>query len=335
MNELLLMYFILQVIFVAFLIIFVVLFFKANRALVLEERLLRFSLHTNVNDSASFFDKVRYSYYVFIKGISSKIGKSSFIKNYSKRYEKYVSDTKIIRDSAINIVSNKIVFSIFAILITVISDVLRHYHMDLLQFLLVFLIGFFVPDVVMLIGKKRMQRKIEQDFLKSVIIMNNAFKSGRSIIQAIEVVSNELSGTVSEEFRKMHTDLTYGLDLEVVFERFSKRINLEESKYMASSLVIINKTGGDIVKVFSSIEKSFLARKRLNDELKSSTALSNFVFKILIMIPFVIFIAMFIINPSYFDPFVDTFVGKIILFLIIAIYIVYILIIKKVMNVKE
>ena len=61
----------------------------------------------------------------------------------------------------------------------------------------------------------------------------------------------------SEEFKKMYIDLTYGLELDVVFDRLSNRIKLDETKYMASSLVILNKTGGNIVKVFSSIERSF------------------------------------------------------------------------------
>lgn len=115
----------------------------------------------------------------------------------------------------------------------------------------------------------------------------------------------------------MYIDLNYGLDLEVVFDRMAKRINLEETRYMASSLVIINKTGGNIIKIFSSIEKSFFERKKLNDELKSVTALSQFVFKTLVTIPIIVFIMIYILNPTYFMPFINTLIGNIILTIII------------------
>ena len=138
-----------------------------------------------------------------------------------------------------------------------------------------------------------------------------------------------------EEFKKMYIDLTYGLELDVVFDRLSSRIKLDETKYMASSLVILNKTGGNIVKVFSSIERSFFERKKLNDELKSVTALSSFVFKILVAIPFIIFIMIYILNPSYFAPLVTTIIGKILLIIILLIYVLYIVIVRRLIRIRD
>lgn len=154
-------------------------------------------------------------------------------------------------------------------------------------------------------------------------------------MQAVELVAKELTGPISDEFKKMFIDLTYGLELELVFERFSKRVKLDEVKYMSSSLIILNKTGGNIIKVFSSIEKGFFDRKKLKDELHSVTALSNFVFKILIAVPLVIFIIIYALNPSYFVPLYTTTLGKVILVLVLAIYLLYIVIVKKVTKMKE
>lgn len=154
-------------------------------------------------------------------------------------------------------------------------------------------------------------------------------------MQAVEIVYKELDGPISEEFKKMYIDLTYGLELDVVFDRLSSRIKLDETKYMASSLVILNKTGGNIVKVFSSIERSFFERKKLNDELKSVTALSSFVFKILVAIPFIIFIMIYILNPSYFAPLVTTIIGKILLIIILLIYVLYIVIVRRLIRIRD
>ena len=87
--------------------------------------------------------------------------------------------------------------------------------------------------------------------------------------------------------------------------------------------------------MFDSIEKSFFERKKLNDELKSVTALSNFVFKILVAIPFIIFIMIYILNPNYFLPLVTSGVGKLILGLIIVLYVLYIVIVRKVIKIRE
>ena len=325
---------------VQFLLIFGLLFIailllKFRKVLELERRITRFSTLSITDKPLSFFDYFSLKYNRLITRISKNLSKSKVLVNYSKRYDKYLDRTKIIRDKAMDILANKILISLIALAITIISDVLRGQSLNAFQVIIAFLAGFFIPDIFLIIGNKRKQKQIENDLFKAVLIMSNAFKSGRSIMQAVEIVSEELDGPISEEFKKMYIDLTYGLDLDVVFERLSSRIKLEETKYMASSLVILNKTGGNIVKVFSSIERSFFERKKLNDELKSVTALSNFVFKILVAIPFIIFIMIYILNPGYFAPFVTTLIGKIMLIVILTIYVLYIVIVRKLIRIKE
>ena len=326
---------IVQTIIVIILIILIAQIIKIKNALNLEIRILRFSVFSITSKSTTFFDKLEIYYTKLINKISNILAKSKAITHYSTRYKKYLDTTKITRDNPLDIMSEKVIISFLALIITLISDVLRTQSASILQILLSLLIGFFIPDIFLYLNYRKKQKKIEEDLLKAVIIMSNAFKSGRSIMQAVDFVSKELDGPISEEFKKIYIDLTYGLELEVVFERLSNRIKMEETKYLASSLVILNKTGGNVVKVFSSIERSFFERKKLQDELKSVTALSNFVFKILVAIPFIIFIMIYIFNPSYFTPFVTTELGKIILALILIIYVIYIIIVKRVIKIRE
>lgn len=313
----------------------VVYIIKFKKTLALEKRITRFSTISLTDRPLSFFDKLNSKYNYLINKITQILSKSKILAKYSLRYDKYLDKTKVIRDKAMDIVSSKVLVSLIAFVITLISDVLRGQSFTLFQIILSLIVGFFIPDVFLVIKQKRKQKQIEEDLFKAVLIMSNAFKSGRSIMQAVEIVYKELDGPISEEFKKMYIDLTYGLELDVVFDRLSSRIKLDETKYMASSLVILNKTGGNIVKVFSSIERSFFERKKLNDELKSVTALSSFVFKILVAIPFIIFIMIYILNPSYFAPLVTTIIGKILLIIILLIYVLYIVIVRRLIRIRD
>ena len=51
------------------------------------------------------------------------------------------------------------------------------------------------------------KKKIENDMLRAIIIMNNAFKSGKSTIQAVEIASEKLSKPISSEFKRMHQEM--------------------------------------------------------------------------------------------------------------------------------
>lgn len=300
-----------------------------------EKRVTRFSI-SSISDSDDYlFDKILDKYINFTKNFSKKLKRSTFLNSYSKRYEKYIINSNREDTEGMDYVATKFIISFMVVIITIVSDVLRGQSISFTQLVLSFAIGFFILDIFLFIENRRRHKQFEDDVLKAVIIMNNAFRSGRSIMQAIDLVSKELAGPVSDEFKKMSLDLSYGLDLEVVFKRFAERVNLEEVNYMASSLIIINKTGGNVVQVFSSIEKSFLSRKKLKDELNSTTALSRLVYKILVAMPIFIFVLIYIINPSYFAPYITTSIGRIILVIILVLYLLYIIMIKTVTKARD
>ena len=329
------LYIIVQFIIILVIIIVFLLFLRILNSISKEKRIANFSIIALSDKPVSFIEKLQNLYYLVIKTISKSISKSKVWTNYSKKYEKFVVIDDVHKSTSMDFISKKILYTILAVLLSIISNILKFKMFSFFQIFISFLFGFFILDVFLKIREKKEEKRIEQDFLKAIIIMNNAFKSGRSIMQAVELVSTELEGPISNEFKKMLIDLTYGLELEVVFDRFASRVKLEEVKYMASSLVILNETGGKITKIFSSIERSFIERKRIKDEMNSTLALSNFVFKVLVTIPFIIFILIYFMDPTYFIPLVKEPLGNLILVLIIIIYIIYILLVKKIVKIRE
>ena len=163
--------------------------------------------------------------------------------------------------------------------------------------------------------------------------MNNAFKSGRSITQAIDIVSTEVQGVIGSEFKRMSMELLYGLSVDTVFKRFAKRVDLEEASYLTASLTILNKTGGDIIKVFSSIERSMFDKRKLRLELKSLTSGSKIVVYVLLGIPFFFSLVISIINKDYLLPFINTNIGRCLLIFMIIYYIIFVVVVKKIMKV--
>ncbi len=317
------------------LIVFIVFIILSRKSLAIEKRVTRFSISSITEKETSFFDNVRLRYNSILNKLSKELLTINSVKKYSKRYEKYFDKAKDLEIKTMNIVSSKLLFIVIALFLALLSDALRRRPGNILQIILAILIGFLIPDIFLIIQEKRREKQIENDLFKAVLIMSNAFKSGRSIMQTVKIVSEELDGPIAEEFEKVYVDLSYGLELDVVLERLSRRIKLEETKYMASSLVILNKTGGNVVQVFNSIEKNFFERKKLNDELKSVTAVSNFVFKILMSIPFIIFLMIYILNPTYFVPLYTTHAGRLISIIIVILYILYIVIVRRIIKIRE
>ena len=316
------------------LLIVLCLILRYLKSMRLEKKISKYSLEPIIDNYDSLLDK----FFKFYRNITSKIAKnyskSVFLTKYSKHFEKYVGTIDNKHSDAMSMIVTKTFIGIIFLIVAIISKSLHSQILSIYEVFIPLTIGFFIPDIIYFTKYKVYRKKIENDFLEAIIIMNNAFKSGRSIMQAIDLVASELEGPISEEFKKMSLEISFGLAVEDVFKRFSKRINLPEVSYLTASLSILNKTGGNIIKVFSSIERTLFNKKKLNLELKSLTGSSKIIVYILFVVPiaFVTFIS--IIDPSYFLPLITTPLGLIITAVVMVVYVVYIIVVRKIMKVR-
>lgn len=326
--------FIIQTIIIVILTFVIFFLIKYNKTLNLEKRISKYSVESIKDKNISFFDFLSEEYNKLIIKTSKYLKKSHFLTKYSAKYNKYISYDNIKDVSAMDYVSNKVYICVLFILIISFAKVIEGSLPSMIDILLSGLIGFFSLDIYFKVNDYVKRKQVEQELLNAIIIMNNAFRSGRSTMQAIEIVASELKGPIKQEFKKMHLEISYGLSLDVVFERFSKRVELEEVKYITSSLSILNKTGGNIIKVFSSIEKMLFNKRKLKQEMKSLTSSASMISKILLFMPFVFVTFIVLLNPSYFTPLIKTTFGNIILSLIIIIYAAYAFIVNRIMKVR-
>lgn len=325
---------IVQFVIIAMLLVVLIIVIKNLKSYEFERKFADFSLLSDKDIEISFFDRLHLSFWKIVHKLSKLLKISKVIENHSKKYECDITlNNRNIKDPMDYIAIKCLVGFAFSILY-LITTFLQFLHFDFMKALIVFIVGYLLPNIVILYKRKKRQDKIEEDLLKAIIIMNNSFKSGRNIMQAIETVKNELDGPIADEFKKISLDISYGLSLDTVFNRFYNRVQVEDAKYIASSLTLLNKTGGNIVKVFSMIEKSFFDKKKLKNELDSLTASSRFVFKMLVAMPLIFVVVINILNNDYFKPLVSSAFGGFILVIIISLYILYILVVRKVLKVK-
>lgn len=323
---------IIQIIIIGVLFIVIVFMLRQNISIRRERRIGRYSIEPIKSESLSVFDNLSLKYFKFIKRIRKVLLKSNLIKRISRRYEKY---TLFGKDTvAVDYIAHKLIIAIIFVLLTVFSQVLQTRLVTLFELIFNFVLGYYILDIYLIYSNKIRIKKIENEMLRAIIIMNNAFKAGKSTMQAVLIASEELPQPISDEFKKIYQDLKYGLNVDVVFERFAKRINIEEARYISSSLTILNKTGGNIVKVFDSIEKTLFDKKKLKEELRNLTVSSNLVVKVLMFVPFIFVGIIYILNPNYFDSLFASTLGYFVLFVIFVMVIIYIWFLQKIMKVK-
>ena len=309
-------------------LLWIVLFIiRMIRGITIEKRVANYTLSPLEDSNVSLFDQISFKYFHFL----SKFSKNSHLIKYANSYnQKGIVDSK----DAVIFILNKLIVAVIFVFLFIISFAIQGKSLGIFGFLFSFVIGYYLYDIYMIWNKKRCKKKIKNDMLRAVIIMNNAFKAGKSTLQAVEIASRDLPKPISLEFKRIYQDMNYGISAEVAFSRFASRVSLDEANYIATSLTILNKTGGNIVAVFSSIERTLFDKKKLESDLKNSTAASNLVVKVLMVIPILFVMIIYVISPSYFAPFFTSGLGYFILWIILLMFIIYIYLLNKIMKVR-
>lgn len=323
-----------QISLISLLLLFFIIALLYRRSLKLENRISRYAVQPLKDKSPSLFDNIMTSYHTLVTKLGNHLTKSAFLSKYAIHYEKYINTIGSNYQRGIEFIANKMFISLCFLLVAIISKTIQLEVLGLYEICFPLLCGFFAPDLIYISKYKVYHDRLENDLLQAIIIMNNAFKSGRSITQAIHLVTTELQGPIAEEFKKMHLEIGFGLSIDVVFKRFSERIKIDEATYLTASLSILNKTGGNIIKVFSSIEKSLFSKKKLKLEMDSLTGSSKLIVYVLFIVPLLFILFISILSPGYFNPFFTTPIGRILLIIMLIYYGIYIIAVRKIMKVR-
>ncbi len=321
-----------QVSLVVILVLIIIFLNKYIRSIKLEKRFSKYTINSSKNKSISLFDNLYNEYMDFINKMSKILSKSVFVNKRAKRYEKYVEAFKL--SSTIELMSKKIVVGVLFILAGSSFKLLVGDIVSSLEILLSFIVGFYTLDIIYYYKYIKYRKKLEKDLFEAISVMNNAFRSGMSITQAVELVSREVNGPIAKEFERIRISISLGLDIEVAFKNFAERVNTKEAVYLSSSLSVLNKTGGNIIKVFSSIEKNLFARRKLEQELKALTSSSKLIMYVLIIVPIVFVVFINMLNKDYFKPLFTNAFGIILLIIMVLIYVTYIIVVRKVLKVR-
>ena len=325
---------IIKIVIILVIFIFVTLLLRYSIAQKKEQRISSYSLLPLKDNNIPLGDKIKKFYLLLVKKNRKYLKRINYFNKKSKKYEKYIKYKHRDEIVAIDFITNKLIITLLFVLLAFLSSIFNDKGLTIVSLLVNLILGYYLLDIFLFFYYKRQTKLIDNELLRAIIVMNNAFKSGKSTLQALNIAASELPEPISDEFKKMYLDMKYGLSVDAVFDRFAKRVDLEEAVYLSSSLTILNKTGGNIVEVFSSIERTLFDKKKLNEELKNISASPNMIIKVLFIIPIVFVLIIYILNPNYFKPLFESTLGYMIIGIMVLMFIIYVVLLKRIMKIE-
>lgn len=195
-------------------------------------------------------------------------------------------------------------------------------------------IGFFAPRIYLGIRKNRRINTFNDQLGDSITLLANSLRSGFSIVQSMETVSQQLPDPIGGEFHRVTQEIALGLHYEQALNNMLRRVPSEDLDLMITAVNIQGRVGGNLAEILDTIGHTIRERVRIKGEIRVLTAQQMISGYILTGLPVVLGLVLYLINKTYIGRMFTDPCGWIMLGVAAIMIFIGFMIIRKIVNIE-
>lgn len=166
-------------------------------------------------------------------------------------------------------------------------------------------IGFLGPIILIRTRKRQRMQLLVQQLPDALDLMARGLKVGHPLNTTITTVARDMVDPVASEFGIIVDQVAFGEDLVTAFRDFAERTDLEDTRYLATSVAIQNGTGSDLSRILLTLSKVIRGRITMRKRILAISAEGRMTAVFMSLLPLFIFGMTMITSPSYYGDVSD------------------------------
>ena len=138
----------------------------------------------------------------------------------------------------------------------------------------------------------------EKNLPEALDLMVSGLRAGHSLLAAMALVAKECPEPIKGEFKICFEEQNYGLEMKTALENLLIRIPLQDMKITATAILIQKESGGNLAEVLDKTSHVIRERFRLKRQIMVHTAQGRLTGWILTMLPIVLGIGIYFVDPG-------------------------------------
>jgi tight adherence protein B len=171
-------------------------------------------------------------------------------------------------------------------------------------------LGFIGPSFYIRFLAAQRKRKFYSQLIDALLMMNSGLKGGLSLLQAMEVVADEMPEPISQEFAILIGENKMGVSLELSFDRLYGRMGTPALQQFISAILLARETGGNLPVIFNRIIQTIRENRKIEQNIETLTLQGKIQGIVMSMLPVAFAVFIYMSNPHYFDVMLESEVGK-------------------------
>lgn len=191
-----------------------------------------------------------------------------------------------------------------------------------------------LPLLWVLFRRRRRLKAFAAQLPDALEMLSRSLRAGQSLGFGFNMVGEEMSAPIGKEFGRVFEEQNLGVPMEETLQSLTDRVPNLDLKFFTTALVLQRQTGGDLAEILDKIGGLIRDRFRIWGQVQALTGEGRLSGVVLLALPFVLFMAVYQLNPDYLMVLFTEPMGKKMLAGAIFMQVLGALVIRKIVSIK-
>lgn len=197
-------------------------------------------------------------------------------------------------------------FMLLTLLCAMIGMTVASYAIGGLLSFIGLVLGAMLPWGLLARKQRKRRLKFEMQLPDALDLLTNSLRAGYSLQAAMEFVGKETSAPLGPEFIRFYDEQRLGIEVRTALIAMQERIGTDDARMFVTALLLQRETGGNLSELLTSISTIIRERLQFRGQLATLTAEPRASAQVLAAMPFVMFGILYLMNPEYMRPIINT-----------------------------
>jgi tight adherence protein B len=191
-----------------------------------------------------------------------------------------------------------------------------------------------LPLMWVLLRRKRRLKHFAAQLPEAMEMIARTLRSGQSLGFGISLVATEMGQPISGEFSRVFEEQNLGIPMEQSLKELADRIPNLDLKFFVTAVILQRQTGGDLAEILDKIGSLIRDRFRIWGQVQALTGEGRLSGVVLLVLPLVLFLAVYQLNPTYVAVLFTDPMGTRMLAVAVVMQIIGALVIRKIVDIR-
>jgi tight adherence protein B len=191
-----------------------------------------------------------------------------------------------------------------------------------------------LPLMWLLMRRKRRLKAFASQLPDALEMLARSLRSGQSLGFGFNMVATEMPQPISKEFGRVFEEQNLGISLDESLNGLTDRIPNLDLKFFVTAVILQRQTGGDLAEILDKIGELIRDRFRIWGQVQALTGEGRLSGVVLLALPFVLFVAVYQLNPEYVKVLFTDPMGTKMLVVAVIMQVIGALVIRQIVNIK-